>query len=124
MKNKFRAFDQKLKMFIPQSYIGINGHGDLYNNSLENCSSACEDWVLMNFFGKKDRNGVDIYEGDVIKFPNHNYFAVVIYSSDYASFLFDSKNPETINNPDASMHWGDGIEVIGNIHKNPELLKD
>ena len=75
------------------------------------------DPVLMQYTGLKDKNGVDVYESDVVKndrgetsiiewgcFPNMAGFQV---TSPYIN-IFDSKS----------------IEIIGNIYESPELLDE
>ena len=70
---------------------------------------------IMQFTGLQDSKGKDIYEGDII---GCSPVGQIIYFEPYAAFLiqFGDNNLVALNK-DA------GIEVIGNIHENPELLK-
>jgi len=67
--------------------------------------------------GRKDKNGVKVYERGVVKFSGHDYLAEVKYYPEYAAFLFDSHNEETRNNPQAIMTWDASFEVIGTAHE-------
>ena len=82
---------------------------------------------LMQFTGLKDRNGKEIYEGDIIKY-HYFYFAdgseiekehvcSVKYDDSFANF--DAMDKEGF----AHFLGNASIEVIGNIYENPELLK-
>ena len=72
------------------------------------------EWALMQYTGLKDKNGKEIYEGDILK---HKYggtqFAAVTFHdcSFYTGGVLLQSNHSSV------------IEVIGNIYENPELLK-
>lgn len=74
--------------------------------------------TVGQFTGLLDKNGKEIYEGDIITFDNHlQGVSQVVY--DYAGFDVVSNNYKTTLRPMMNNH----IRVIGNIHDNPELLK-
>jgi len=71
--------------------------------------------ILMQSTGLVDKNGKDIFEGDIIRAFDANYEVktVVTDSHYYVDYGYSRKH----NGP--APHW---IEVIGNIYENPDLL--
>ena len=63
--------------------------------------------ILMQYTGLKDKNGKEIYEGDIVQFLIHR--KLVEWSQEEARFTC----PGAVNG-----------EVIGNIYENPELLEN
>ncbi len=55
---KFRAWNKFTKTMVPSQIVSRNFHK--YNTD--------ENWELMQFTGTEDKNGVDIYEGDILTF--------------------------------------------------------
>lgn len=82
------------------------------------------DIKLMQFTGLHDKNGVEIYEGDMVKFidtydntMNEGLPMIGFVDFDNASFLIRS---EVVSH----YRWTDyEVEVLGNIHENPDLLE-
>jgi len=159
---KFRAWLKDWKRMVytsPPASGGDSGYGgdhikyiDFWDNSLfshhsnywfnhpdqENLEDkdAC---ILMQYTGLKDKNGVEIFDGDVVrieKFRNaekheglHHWTEVNIVRYIPPEFLMICL--KTSDSTKTAMHesfknvnsYRDTIEIIGNIYENPELLE-
>lgn len=109
-KIKFRAWDKENKEMVEVELLGKEVL--LYKNGeWENI----ENYEIMQFTGLYDKNGREIYEGDIVEcFNNGNSYVSFrggVYGlvSDY-SFI-----------PFSDVHGK--MKVIGNIYENPELLE-
>jgi len=89
-------------------------------------------FILMQYTGLKDKNGKEIYEGDIVSFEdaecdaegyNDNVFlnrGVVSY--DEVSMCYSFSNRQTVEMED--LYIPTDAEIIGNIYENPELLEE
>lgn len=113
---KFRGWDSERKEML--------GPQDLSQSILYWSWLGTRDVVLMQYTGFKDKNGKEIYEGDIIAGANGS-INLCSWSFKPREIKWDSERAEftvpmwgTEGRTD-STHW---IEVVGNIYENPELL--
>lgn len=100
----------------------------------DNISNLFKDWhtpvtqALMQYTGLKDKNGVEIYEGDVVRYLEcNNFFSKRACRAKVKSIEIDvalgcGLAPTYQGGPDGET-WTEAVEVIGNIYENPELIK-
>ena len=79
-----------------------------------------EDVVLMQSTGLKDRNGKEIFEGDIIGSKDGLLNGVVLYRSDLAMWTVDLIR---YNNFERLCNVASSREIIGNIHENKDILE-
>jgi len=128
---KFRAWDNSDKIMYKEIQLGIRfDDGSVYHfeDFFMPPQGDYHDWVLMQFTGLQDKNGVGIYEGDVIKI--HYIGTPVVGSVEFyrtAGWILAYFKRKT-GKEACEMGWHFSIEelreVIGNIYQNPELLTD
>ena len=75
--------------------------------------------VLMQYTGLKDKNGKEIYEGDIVQ-ETGGLPCEVYWRDEVAGFEFVYAGNSWMPNVDAAGRW---FEVIGNIYENPELAR-
>ncbi len=90
-------------------------------------SSSNKDFELMQYTGLKDKNGKEIYEGDIIswKVEEDNGYKRTQFT-EVCEVRFDNGNYKFGANETSWWHDLRGtekeVEVIGNIYENPDLL--
>lgn len=134
---KFRVWDNNYKYMNYKVLVGVYGEWEKVKNDKN--YSACSMWIepknvdykcepywahfepyhkdikLMQYTGLKDKNGKEIYEGDILRnYGNDIEDWVVSYEEGKFIGIFDNVCEDLYEIHD--------FEVIGNIYENPELI--
>ena len=118
---KFRAWDKTNKVMLFFANIWNNHQPSRkVSTSPTRIGNMLNDIELMQYTGLKDKNGVEIYEGDILQHPDFTVFKVE-WNEGFAGFRGVYGKNDTSN---IALQVGDrGLaEVIGNIYESPELL--
>ncbi|MBA4274057.1 MAG: hypothetical protein C0436_00225 [Alphaproteobacteria bacterium] len=117
---KFRAWDDRAKNYFKVCRMGFNGFShDFWSPNPVSCDFRQADearYIFEQYTGLKDKNGREIYEGDiVVEYSEYGKnIGAVIYDPPVYAVVYANRLNQEVN----SRH----TEVIGNIHENPELL--
>lgn len=114
---KFRGISVESNNFIYGVPIisGIHAFIVTPNNRACDLGSRVEPETVSQYTGLKDKNGVEIYEGDIYIEDHEWYYSVVKWGS------VDIAYEGVFHGYELNECY---IEVIGNIYENPELLKE
>jgi len=129
---KYRAYDSSSyrRMYQPEEVMV--GNGDIW---IIDEDSETNEWIvnndlnLMQSTGLKDKNGKEIFDGDILTDGHttgniRNHPTLGFYTVDESSkegYLSDTVGIEDFE--EAKEFMRNSIEVIGNIYENPELLE-
>ena len=122
---KFRAWHNELgrMMSISDMWFNVDSLGEIgLNDAVMNdyITVSPDEIELMQSTGLKDKNGKEIFEGDVLTSQNYPVKGVVEFRTDLGLWVHYLKRYsyfEYLGNVAGSK------EIIGNIYENPELLE-
>lgn len=129
---KFRAWDGKI-MYYQSDQIWFFFEGNFWSVNRGRISGECltlnadANAKLMQYTGFKDKNGKEIWEGDIVEREGGDWIAEVIYfnAPNFSSFqlAYRGRNLDESYNGLSGYFQVEVLEVIGNVHENSELLE-
>ena len=111
-KIKFRAWIKEDKEMV--EVYNINFVESTINDNL----FGFDDVILMQYTGLKDKNGKEIYEGDIVKNVINGSILRVEFGTWGITFI-NGEGQSVFPKNNGKLE----LEVIGNIYENPELLE-
>lgn len=125
---KFRAWDKRKNVMRDVAVLHFTKNGktnfiEYWINPTELKSYHVRNIELMQSTGLKDKNGVDVYQGDIIRCTRgcpHE----VIWLEKYGGTFFGGMPAWYLSGLSNGYSWTGREEVIGNIYENSELLEE
>lgn len=128
---KFRAWDKENNKFFKPTYrayvgeleyLSVGLEGRLMLTTIEGNvdeSMFPERFILMQSTGLFDKNGVEVFEGDILYYPeqDEDNYGYIEFDKDRLAFVLD-------NGFEKFVYGEYGMSyIVGNIYENPELIE-
>ena len=119
---KFRAWDKRAKQMYQVTDLGIGEKS--WEKYAENYAEQPktgynkfypEEVEIMQYIGLHDKNGKEIYEGDIIYVISEDENAFILWDKETARYIIQFEGWCA----DFDNYYGKELEIIGNIYENP-----
>lgn len=124
---KFRAWHKTCEEMGRIAFIRYRQSGEIAHLSFRGNTYSglvkLDEIELMQSTGLKDKNGKEVFEGDIIKCTRGCLHEVYI-EKEYGGTYFGGMPAVYLKGLREGYAWTEHEEIIGNIYENPELLED
>lgn len=121
---KFRAWDKERKVMLPPVDVWSFGIDSVekkcWSDSHQRLYWINDDVTLMQYTGLKDKNGKEIYEGDIVRSVHPDNETDTTTDTKIMT-VTDIRGDYQCLSSEIPFTWDNRLEVIGNVYQNPEL---
>jgi uncharacterized phage protein (TIGR01671 family) len=123
-ENKFKVWDIEERCWIPSEYMMLSPEGKLFTRQNVLFKEETIAYKICFFTGLKDKNGKEIYEGNILQgsygIPPKAVLSVVTFTDGSFINMTPKDNPKQVSTLTFMEHL-DG-EIIGNVYEDSNLL--
>ena len=127
MITKFRAWHKTCEEMGRIAFIRYRQSGEIAHLSFRGNTYSglvkLDEIELMQSTGLKDKNGKEVFEGDIIKCTRGCLHEVYI-EKEYGGTYFGGMPAVYLKGLREGYAWTEHEEIVGNIYENPEFLED
>ena len=141
---KFKAYAKAYNKIVNVDRLGLNSDGtaqEIIVTERELGEYDSDEWTdlqagefeLLQYAGLKDKNGKEIYEGDILELranpfnKKRDLFQVVFkdggFRDEWNNYIGQYLPPDIRNRQGGRVRLNEACEVVGNIYENPELIE-
>lgn len=122
MRPKFRAWDKRFSEFVKDFFVSEDGK--IYKKTKDTgygfaiSRETSDKIILMQSTGLKDLNGIEIFEGDIVKIFDSLY--TVFYNISEGSYQLEPHDERWVVDYMSNFSSEESFEIVGNIYENKE----
>lgn len=119
---KFRAWDKRFSEFVKDFFVSEDGK--IYKKTKDTgygfaiSRETSDKIILMQSTGLKDLNGIEIFEGDIVKIFDSLY--TVFYNISEGSYQLEPHDERWVVDYMSNFSSEESFEIVGNIYENKE----
>ncbi len=126
---KFRYYDDLLKRLVYSDEFEWTNALDKLEKFFQLASRYASNGVVQQYTGLEDKNGVEIYEGDILTYISNNgldYESPVVFSTTNLAYVLDTSGRHLFDDKYGDYLWlhkDHEYEIVGDIFENSEQLE-